>query len=283
MKPHLAWKALCWLLCPVLLAACSDDEQADPLLPPLVWPHDVATAIPDPVFRSFCVKNYDTSGDGRLSPEEVLAATYMSNYNTRQIRSMEGIEYFRNLEKLYWGECNVPSLDLRYNVRLENIRFSNLTTITCLRGPVGYAPLTIEFMFSCNLKELDLSGSGNVRELLTSAALPDEVTLTSVNLPDPSHLQYLDIAAVNAACYDVLLARAVNLEALYCNFYPDAVLDVSHCPKLEKLSIRTVTESALAKIRIHKNAPIAIHGRDIDIRNEKGTDCSSRIEFEYVE
>ena len=32
------------------LAGCSDDEQPDPQLPPLVWPDDVATAIPDERF-----------------------------------------------------------------------------------------------------------------------------------------------------------------------------------------------------------------------------------------
>ena len=52
MKPYFSWKTLCLLLCLALLAGCSDDdEQPDPLLPPLVWPDDVATAIPDEGFR----------------------------------------------------------------------------------------------------------------------------------------------------------------------------------------------------------------------------------------
>ena len=281
MKPYFSWKTLCLLLCLALLAGCSDDdEQPDPQLPPLVWPDDVATAIPDEGFREYCLERYDRDKDGRLSKEEVLAVTSMTNYATRYISSLEGIEYFGNLETLYWGECDVPSLDLRYNARLEKVRFSYPTKMTCLRGPIGNAPLAIEFLFSCNLEELDLSGCENVQELLTSAAVLEEVTLTSVDLPDPSHLQYLTIAAVDAGCYDALLAGAVNLKRLYCDFYPDAVLDLSHCPKLEVLSVQTFAGSSLSKIRLRKEAPLDMQ---FEIRNEDGEDCRHLIEIEYVQ
>ena len=280
MKPYFSWKTLCLLLCLALLAGCSDDEQPDPQLPPLVWPDDVATAIPDEGFREYCLERYDRDKDGRLSKDEVLAVTSMTNYATRYIRSLEGIEYFGNLETLYWGECDVPSLDLRYNARLEKVRFSYPTKMTCLRGPIGNAPLAIEFLFSCNLEELDLSGCENVQEVLTSAAVLEEVTLTSVDLPDPSHLQYLNIAAANAGCYDTLLAGAVNLKRLYCDFYPDAVLDLSHCPKLEVLSVQTFAGSSLSKIRLRKEAPLDMQFK---IRNEDGEDCRHLIEIEYVQ
>lgn len=265
------------LLCLALLAGCSDDEQPDPQLPPLVWPDDVATAIPDEGFREYCLERYDRDKDGRLSKDEVLAVTSMTNYATRYIRSLEGIEYFGNLETLYWGECDVPSLDLRYNARLEKVRFSYPTKMTCLRGPIGNAPLAIEFLFSCNLEELDLSGCENVQELLTSAAVLEEVTLTSVDLPDPSHLQYLNIAAANAGCYDTLLAGASNLVRLYCHFYPGEVLDLSACAKLDELVVQTTSGSTLRKLRLRKDMPL---NGGIYICDENGV-CS--LEIEYVE
>lgn len=277
MKPYFSWKTLCLLLCLALLAGCSDDEQPDPQLPPLVWPDDVATAIPDEGFREYCLERYDRDKDGRLSKDEVLAVTSMTNYATRYIRSLEGIEYFGNLETLYWGECDVPSLDLRYNARLEKVRFSYPTKMTCLRGPIGNAPLAIEFLFSCNLEELDLSGCENVQELLTSAAVLEEVTLTSVDLPDPSHLQYLNIAAANAGCYDTLLAGASNLVRLYCHFYPGEVLDLSACAKLDELVVQTTSGSTLRKLRLRKDMPL---NGGIYICDENGV-CS--LEIEYVE
>ena len=131
------------------LAGCSDDEQPDPQLPPLVWPDDVATAIPDERFREYCLERYDKDKDGRLSKDEVLAVTSMINYDARNIRSFEGIEYFGNLEKLYWGYCDVPNLDLRYNTRLKRVRLEGSSNLVVFRGPVGYTPLTIEFLNPC--------------------------------------------------------------------------------------------------------------------------------------
>ena len=166
------------------LAGCSDDdEQPDPQLPPLVWPDDVATAIPDERFREYCLERYDKDKDGRLSKDEVLAVTSMMNYDARNIRSFEGIEYFGNLEKLYWGYCDVPNLDLRYNTRLERVRLEGSSNLVVFRGPVGYSPLTIEFLNPCRkLQTFDLSGCANVRELLISARVPADRSARSFAL-----------------------------------------------------------------------------------------------------
>ena len=164
------------------LAGCSDDdEQPDPQLPPLVWPDDVATAIPDERFREYCLERYDKDKDGRLSKDEVLAVTSMINYDARNIRSFEGIEYFGNLEKLYWGYCDVPNLDLRYNTRLKRVRLEGSSNLVVFRGPVGYTPLTIEFLNPCRkLQTFDLSGCANVRELLISARVPADGISASI-------------------------------------------------------------------------------------------------------
>ena len=281
MKPYFSWKTLCLLLCLALLAGCSDDEQPDPQLPPLVWPDDVATAIPDEGFREYCLERYDRDKDGRLSKDEVLAVTSMINYDARNIRSFEGIEYFGNLEKLYWGYCDVPNLDLRYNTRLKRVRLEGSSNLVVFRGPVGYTPLTIEFLNPCRkLQTFDLSGCANVRELLISARVPADAISATIDLPDPSHLQYLTIAAVDAGCYDALLAGAVNLKRLYCDFYPDAVLDLSGCPKLESLTVLTFAESALAKIRLRKGLSQL---RELKIYDENNKDYSHLVEIEYVE
>ena len=119
-----------------------------------------------------------------------------------------------------------------------------------------------------------------MRELLISARVPADAISATIDLPDPSHLQYLNIAAANAGCYDTLLAGAVNLKELYCNFYPDAVLDLSGCPKLESLTVLTFAESALAKIRLRKGLSQL---RELKIYDENNKDYSHLVEIEYVE
>lgn len=283
MKPYFSWKTLCLLLCLALLAGCSDDdEQPDPQLPPLVWPDDVATAIPDEGFREYCLERYDRDKDGRLSKDEVLAVKKMIHFPDASGRflSLEGIEYFSNLENFAWEYSGPKEIDLRYNSRLQKISCLYNSNLIRFRGPVGYTPLEIELYSLFNLEELDLSGCGNVQELRLFVDSFSEVKLSSVNLPDPSHLQYLTIAAVDAGCYDALLAGAVNLKRLYCDFYPDAVLDLSHCPKLEVLSVQTFAGSSLSKIRLRKEAPLDMQFK---IRNEDGEDCRHLIEIEYVQ
>ena len=279
MKPYFSWNTLCLRLCLALLAGCSDDdEQPDPQLPPLVWPDDVATAIPDEGFRAHCLRFFDEDKDGRLSKDEVLAVTVISYlYRWPQIHTLEGIAYFSNLERLNLGGCTVSALDLRYNSRLEVIYLENLESLTVLRGPVGYALLRIEFLDICNLKELDLSGCGNLRKLHLGVKGTLGTTLTSVVLPDASHLQYLNIAAANQASYDTLLAGASNLVRLYCHFYPGEVLDLSACAKLDELVVQTTSGSTLRKLRLRKDMPL---NGGIYICDENGV-CS--LEIEYVE
>lgn len=277
MNSLFSWKNLCCLLCFALLAGCSKDDEPDPLLPPLVWPDDIATAIPDSFFREYCLERYDKDGDGRLSKEEVLTVTSMSYLTRPPIHTLEGIAYFSNLKKLSLQNCTASSLDLRYNSRLEDINLMGLESLTVLRGPVGYAPLMVDFYDVCNLQELDLSGCGNVRSLHLGMKGTVGSTLTSVSLPDASHMQYLSVSAANQASYDTLLAGASNLVQLFCHFYPGAVLDLSACAKLNELVVQTTSDSALRKLRLRKNAPLSYRFEAFDEHGERS------LEIEYVE
>ena len=62
--------------------------------------------------------------------------------------------------------------------------------------------------------------------------------------------------------------------------HPDAVLDLSGCPKLESLTVLTFAESALAKIRLRKGLSQL---RELKIYDENNKDYSHLVEIEYVE
>lgn len=82
--------SLSLLLCSLIWGGCSKDDVPAPS-------YDADVVIPDEVFRRFCLENYDTDGDGRLSAAEARAVREMYCHDPG-IGSMEGIERFTRLE-----------------------------------------------------------------------------------------------------------------------------------------------------------------------------------------
>ena len=75
--------SLSLLLCSLIWGGCSKDDVPAPS-------YDADVVIPDEVFRRFCLENYDTDGDGRLSAAEARAVREMYCHDPG-IGSMEGI------------------------------------------------------------------------------------------------------------------------------------------------------------------------------------------------
>ena len=112
MKRTLFLFCLLWSLS-LCLSACSDDDG-------LVYPPDVADAIPDGEFRVLCLQLADTDLNGVISKEEALAVRKidcMPDWSyVETISSLEGLHYFANLETLYCGGQLLTSIDLSGNL-----------------------------------------------------------------------------------------------------------------------------------------------------------------------
>lgn len=78
-----------------------------------------ATSFPDSAFRTY-VATLDTSNDGKLSDSEISAVTSM-NVDNLGIGSLEGIEYFTELETLSCSGNKLVGLDLSANTQLVNL------------------------------------------------------------------------------------------------------------------------------------------------------------------
>jgi len=91
-----ARKVIYVLISLFLLMACNkDDERLEVITP---------ENVPDETFFNYLLDNFDANRDGKLSMEEANAVKeikYSGNeYPLNPFLSLEGIEYFKKLEKL---------------------------------------------------------------------------------------------------------------------------------------------------------------------------------------
>lgn len=79
---------------------------------------DLSVIIPDENFKSYLMRNFDADSDGKLSQEEADSVREM-NCCLQDIRYLDGIELFANLEELYCNNNQLETLDISKNTKLE--------------------------------------------------------------------------------------------------------------------------------------------------------------------
>ena len=97
--------------------------------------------IPDPKFKAFLIKNFDTNNDGEIYETEAESVTSM-NCPIEGIKSMEGIEKFTNLLTLNCNTNELTTLSLVYNTKLKEINcYGNTLTSLDVSGCVDLTRL----------------------------------------------------------------------------------------------------------------------------------------------
>ncbi len=123
------------------------------------------TSFPDEVFRNYVSDNFDIDKDGVLSDEEANSVKEIYVDDNKSIRSLKGIEHFKNLEVLDCSSTGVTSLDVSKNTALKDLNVSNNKELTSL-----------DLSNNTALKELDCSNTG-----LTRLDVSNNKELTSLN------------------------------------------------------------------------------------------------------
>ena len=268
--------------------------------------------IPDAVFKAYILNLYDLDRNGKLSMEEAEKITKLEigTYDL-QIKSLEGIEYFKNLEYLKAagnGEAQpgeLSRLDLSKNLKLETLicSFNKLEELylgnntalkyvdcssNCLFYSSNYCP---DFSQTTNLEYLDCHSNNSLYVNLGNNTalkyLDCSHTLEQGNFTGCTSLEYLD-CSYSRTDY-VRIAGLKKLTTLKCEAMGGIIweFDASGCENLvfDKhifdgnvfQSFKAVGCNNLTTLNISYNG-CAINYIDIrDCKNLKSFKCSGLV------
>ncbi|WCO01376.1 T9SS type A sorting domain-containing protein [Psychroserpens ponticola] len=203
--------------------------------------------IPDPLFKNLLVngncailnnsgtyEDVDTNNDNEIQINEALAVTKLRLSWQQGFSSVEGIEYFTNLEELIFIDTtNLTSIDLTNNTSLETIKIENCPALTSfnINGLVN-----LDFL-SCtinNLTEIDLSTNINLTEVYITDTWvnPDSIsTLTNIII-NPSNV-IETFVLYNSLISDFDFSIMPELQTLDCRYNQFTELDISSNPLLQ--------------------------------------------------
>lgn len=87
-----------------------------------------AIDIPDANFKAALVAKFDKDGDGEIGKDEALAVKEIS-VSGKGIKSMEGIQYFENLQRLDCSFNELTAIDLSENPKLDVLSVAHIQSL----------------------------------------------------------------------------------------------------------------------------------------------------------
>lgn len=96
----------------LLGVSCSKEKVKPPAMT-----DDTVAVFGDDAFGAFCLRTYDRNGDGVLTVGEIKNVVSL-DFDDKDIRSLDGIEYFTGLQSLYCNQSaggNLVRLDVSRN------------------------------------------------------------------------------------------------------------------------------------------------------------------------
>ena len=180
--------------------------------------------IPDPVFKTYLIENFDSDGDGEISRNEALPVTSITVY-TENITSLQGLEYFPNLSVLSCGvnyDTKSSSGELSYNEK--PIIRSQLSELDVSQNE------KLEYLHCCgnSISKLDVSQNTRLRSLDCSYNNLQELDVTK-----NTDLSYLEFGCNHISSIDI--SNNILLNSLSCWSNQLSTLDVSKNTALTSL------------------------------------------------
>lgn len=111
--------------------------------------------FPDEEFRNYVSGNFDTDHNGKLDQDEQYVVTSVNVSGITALHSLQGLEYFPNLEEL---DAHAPIINNEDN---WNVRFGNISEVDVSKNP----KLKTLNLSDTNVKTLDLSNNTELESL----------------------------------------------------------------------------------------------------------------------
>lgn len=236
--------------------------------------------FPDQQFRDRLKYNYGLKEGDELTEEDLLDMTNISLYGSANdpITTLQGIEYFPNLNYLYVNTFSFSTVDLEKNTLLEYLYFSegDLAAIDVSKN-TELKTLSIE---STRLANIDLSNNTKLTEvsleenqfssidfskntelrILNLSQNPissidispwpylnmlfvAKTNIKSIDLSKSPRMLVLDVSKTGLSTIDISACQ--NLEELYIDDTNISSIDLSTCPHLNELNVSNTGITAL--------------------------------------
>ncbi len=133
--------------------------------------------FPDPAFRAYVAEHCDTNKNGYLKSDEIAAVKQIDVRNMG-IASLQGIQYFGELEHLRCEKNSITELDLSLNPKIYYLNASQ-NPLTELDLSANTALSTLDVYLCPNLSSLNLSGLTELSYLMAYDDALTELDLSS--------------------------------------------------------------------------------------------------------
>lgn len=218
-----------------IAAHCSLTVSAEPVV-------DEAITFEDSKFEAL-VLYYDKNNDGKLQMSEAAAVKELIIYGNN-IKSLKGIEYFTNLEKLDCSKNFLSELDVTQNLKLTYLDCSSniLTTI-------DVNPLQELEYLSINANRftaIDVTNNPKLIHLdcgMNNGSMTADDGITSIDVSRNPLLEYLSVYYTNLSTLDVTknpklkyLDISLSCHTRWHDLTPIEKIDLSRNPELEYFS-----------------------------------------------
>lgn len=200
---------------------------------------DFKLNFPDEEFRRFLKECCDKNGDGKLDVD-IKNMTIPTSY---AIKSLEGIRFFEDLEKLDCHGIGLTTLNVGKNFKLKeldcsqnqlkksvDILSSGLKKLNCSNNKLTYMNLGI--LYGLNLEEVDCSNN----------------EITNIVMDSVGELVKFDCSNNDLIALDV--SQCLKLEELNCSGNQLMELDVGHQTQLTQLDC---SNNKLTELNVKQN------------------------------